>query len=66
MGNSVRDLTAWQRAMDLTTCIYEVSAVFPKAELYGLTSQIRRTAISVASNIAEGAGKVARKNSGNF
>ena len=57
MGKSFRDLVVWQRAIDLTTCIYQLSATFPSAEMYGLTSQLRRAAVSVASNIAEGAGR---------
>jgi four helix bundle protein len=46
----------WQRAMDFVTEMYRVSADFPKAEQFGLTSQIRRAAISIPLNIAEGAG----------
>jgi four helix bundle protein len=61
MGQSFRDLTVWQRSIELTTCIYELSALFPKSEIYGLTSQLRRAAISIASNIAEGAGRGSRK-----
>ena len=61
MGNSFRDLTVWQRAIELTTCVYEISAAFPKSEIYGLTSQMRRAAISVASNIAEGSGRGSKK-----
>jgi four helix bundle protein len=49
-------LKVWQQAMDLVTKIYRVSAGFPKAEQFGLTSQLRRAAISVPLNIAEGAG----------
>lgn len=49
-----RDLLAWQKAMDLVASVYEVSSKFPKAEIYGLTSQVRRAAVSVPSNIAEG------------
>lgn len=52
-----RDLVAWQKAMDLVVEVYRVSAQFPRAELYGLTSQIRRSAVSVPSNIAEGQGR---------
>lgn len=63
MGRSFRDLTVWQRAIELTTLIYQMTAAFPKAEMYGLTSQMRRAAVSVASNIAEGAG---RGNKGEF
>ena len=47
----------WQKAMDLVTEVYRVTAQFPREELYGLTSQIRRSAISVPSNIAEGYGR---------
>ena len=49
-----RDLMVWQKAMDLVTEIYRVTRTFPKEELYGLTSQIRRAAVSIPSNIAEG------------
>lgn len=50
-------LIIWQKAMDITEDIYRLSAEFPKEEKYGLTSQIRRSAVSVPSNIAEGAGR---------
>ncbi|MCW1963258.1 four helix bundle protein [Chryseobacterium viscerum] len=53
MGN-YKELIVWQKSVDLVTEIYKASAVFPKEELYGLTSQIRRSAISIPSNIAEG------------
>jgi four helix bundle protein len=53
---SFRNLRVWQEAMTLTTEIYRGTADFPKPELYGLTSQIRRAAVSVPSNIAEGKG----------
>lgn len=49
-----RDLLVWQKAMDLVTVIYRITRAFPKEELYGLTSQIQRAAVSVPSNIAEG------------
>lgn len=52
-----RDLKVWQRSRVLVKSIYEISALFPKDELYGLTSQIRRCAVSVPSNIAEGSSK---------
>jgi four helix bundle protein len=55
------DLVAWQRAMDLVADIYRVSIEFPKSELYGLTSQLRRAAVSVPSNIAEGYGRSGRR-----
>jgi four helix bundle protein len=55
--NSFKDLVAWQKAMDLVTEIYRISRKFPQDELFGLTSQIRRAAVSIPSNIAEGRGK---------
>jgi four helix bundle protein len=60
---SHRDLIAWQKAMNLTVEIYQITKNFPKDELYGLTSQIRRCSASVAANIAEGQG---RRLSGEF
>ena len=50
-------LDAWRHAMALVTVIYNITRQFPKEELYGLTSQIRRAAVSVPSNITEGAGR---------
>ncbi len=61
IGRSYRDLIAWKKAMDLVTEIYRLSQSFPKEELFGLTSQIRRAAVSIPSNIAEGQGKLSRK-----
>jgi len=58
-----KDLNVWNDAMELVTDIYRLTKSFPKEELYGLTSQIRRSAVSVPSNIAEGA---ARKNKTEF
>ena len=52
--NSFRDLLAWQEAYKLTLMVYEATKLFPKEEIFGLTSQIRRAIVSVASNIAEG------------
>lgn len=54
MGETYTELRAWQHAMQLTFAIYKFTEAFPKHELYGLTSQMRRAAVSVASNIAEG------------
>jgi four helix bundle protein len=51
---SYRDLIAWQKAMDLAVRIYEATKSFPRDELYGLTSQMRRSAVSIPSNVAEG------------
>lgn len=58
---SYRDLDAWRRAMTLAVEIYRLSERFPRHELFGLTHQLRRAAISVASNIAEGHGRRARQ-----
>lgn len=55
--SSYRTLVAWQRAMEMVTAIYRATDVFPKKEIYGLTSQLRRAAVSVPSNIAEGKGR---------
>lgn len=52
--NSYRDLRVWQQGMDLVEQVYRASGCFPKHELYGLTSQVRRAAVSVPANIAEG------------
>ena len=49
-----RDLVAWQKAMSLVTDIYELTRSFPREELYGLAGQLRRAAVSVPSNLAEG------------
>jgi len=57
MGKSYRDLVVWQKAMDLVTAIYRITAQFPREEMYGLTSQLRRAAVSIPSNIAEGQGR---------
>jgi four helix bundle protein len=51
---SFRDLEIWKRGIDLVKSIYEITKSFPNSECYGLTSQIRRAAVSVPSNIAEG------------
>jgi len=52
-----RDLVAWQKAMELTERAYEATKSFPKEERFGLTAQMRRSAVSVPSNIAEGFGR---------
>ena len=54
---SYRDLVAWQKGIELCKRIYAISATFPDAERFGLISQIRRAAVSVPSNIAEGYGR---------
>lgn len=56
-----RDLVAWQKAMRLVKEVYRVTRHFPKEEIYGLTNQLRRAAVSVPSNLAEGHGRFSRK-----
>lgn len=57
MGASFKDLVVWQRAIELTVAVYKLTNTFPASEQFGLVSQLRRAAVSVASNIAEGYGK---------
>ena len=59
--NSFKDLIVWQEAMNLVEMIYLTSQSFPKEEIYGLTSQMRRAAVSIPANIAEGYGRKTRK-----
>ena len=56
-GQGYRDLLVWRKAMELVTKIYQVTECFPKSEMYGLSSQLRRAVVSVPSNIAEGQGR---------
>jgi four helix bundle protein len=57
---SHRDLVVWQRAIEMTVAVYELTSRFPKEEIYGRASQLRRAGVSVASNIAEGYGRASR------
>jgi len=57
MSSSHRELVAWQRAMDLAHEIHVATRSFPKSEIYGLVSQLRRAAVAIPSNIAEGHGR---------
>ena len=59
--NSHKDLIVWQKAMELIVAVYDLTSKFPKEEMYGLTSQMRRSAISIPSNIAEGKKRGTRK-----
>jgi len=54
--HNYKELIVWQKAMDLVVKVYELTRDFPQAELFGLTNQLRRAAVSIALNIAEGAG----------
>ncbi len=57
MITSFRDLEVWQRAMDLSVEVYELTRDFPREEVFGMASQLRRAAVSIPSNIAEGQGR---------
>jgi len=59
--HSYKDLVVWQKAMDLVVAVYNLTEEFPKSEIYGLTSQMRRSAISIPSNIAEGRRRGSRR-----
>lgn len=60
MSQPFQDLLVWQRAMEMTISIYQATQTFPSEEKFGLVSQMRRAAVSVASNIAEGRGRVSQ------
>lgn len=57
MGSSFKDLIVWQKAVELCGGIYRLTSTFPSAEQFGLTNQLRRASVSIASNIAEGYGR---------
>ena len=60
MAHSYKDLIVWREAKSLACAVYQVTETFPKREWYGITSQIRRAAVSVPSNIAEGQGRLTK------
>ena len=64
--NYFKELKVWQKAIELVTNTYLKSQTFPKEEIYGLTSQLRRCAVSIPSNIAEGCGRKTPKDFSNF
>lgn len=64
--NNYKELKVWQKSVDLAVKIYEITKDFPKEEMYGLTSHLKRSAISIPSNIAEGAGRNTKKDFNNF
>jgi len=69
MGDGVRphyNLTAWKESMALVKAVYLASQSFPKEEIYGLTSQMRRAAVSVPSNLAEGAARSGQREFAHF
>ena len=61
MAQHYKDLIAWQRSMDLANAIYDATEAFPKREIYSLTDQMRRAAVSIPSNIAEGQAHFSRR-----
>lgn len=63
---SYKELIAWQKGMDLVEKIYKATQGFPRDEVYGLTSQVRRAAVSIPSNIAEGQGRNTTRDFLNF
>ena len=63
---SFEKLRVWQAAKELVKAVYEVTAKFPQQELYGLTSQCNRSAVSVAANLAEGSSRRSRKDQAHF
>ncbi|SHH51664.1 four helix bundle protein [Fibrobacter sp. UWH9] len=66
MAKSYKDLVVWQKAMDLSVAVYQVTKSFPKEELFGMVSQMRRAAVSIASNIAEGEGRKSKNEFAHF
>jgi len=66
MHRSYRDFIGWQKAMQLSVQVYELTRGFPREELYGMTSQLRRASISIVSNIAEGHGRGTRPQLAHF
>ncbi|MEK9151011.1 MAG: four helix bundle protein [Patescibacteria group bacterium] len=64
--HSYKELVVWQKSVELVTKVYELTENYPKSELYGLTSQMRRAAVSIPSNIAEGRRRGTRKDFRHF
>lgn len=59
--NNFRKLKIWNKSVDLATVVYDLTKNYPKTEMYGIVSQMRRSVVSISSNIAEGAGRESRK-----
>ena len=66
MTDSYRDLRVWRRSMDLVVRVYSETGCFPREEVYGLQSQMRRAAVSIPSNIAEGKGRITDRDRTHF
>ncbi len=58
MAQKLEDVLVWQRAIEMSVSVYKATGSVPKSEMYGLSSQLQRAAVSVASNIAEGRGRL--------
>jgi len=65
-GRGYKDLVVWRKAMDLVTAVYKETEKYPQSEQYGLTSQTRRSAVSIPSNIAEGSKRGSKKDFRHF
>ena len=63
---SYKDLIVWQKSVELVTAVYDLTDRFPRSEMYGLVSQMRRAAVSIPSNVAEGRRRSSRKDFRNF
>ena len=61
-----KDLEVWKKAIDFVTALYKQTVSFPKEEMYGLTNQMRRAAVSIPSNIAEGSGRKTKASLASF
>jgi len=66
MRKTYRELRVWQKSIDLVDLIYDITEIFPKNETYGLTNQLRRAAVSIPSNIAEGSSRSGAKEFSHF
>ncbi|MGA8313894.1 MAG: four helix bundle protein [Terriglobales bacterium] len=66
MGHTYRELRVWQESVEMSIHAYRLTQPFPQEELYGLSNQIRRSAVSVSSNIAEGQGRLSKKDFRHF
>lgn len=66
MKGGYKNLIVWQKSMRLVLDVYAVTVQFPKLEIYGLTSQMRRSAVSIPSNLAEGSKRGSKKDFRNF
>lgn len=64
--HNYKELNVWKKSVDLATMVYQRTSSFPSGKKFGLTSQIRRSAVSISSNIAEGSGRSTNKDFNNF